>query len=405
MRIDSDNAHLLRVATVFSSWFDAPLQLVCDCESADDEARETALAELRVLAGGLGVPIEPVLCFESHSDSETGSSSQSVSSSDSEPGFAAGLAAYAHRHAPSIIVADPSAGGAELAATGDQPVFLTGDVERRRMPVGPLAVELTADSDHDGALALAAVLSMAIGEPLRLVVDGQDRAATERATEVEARLRQMGCDVGVDVPESGAGSRLVLVGRTRGATAIVVPAAGLDDDDLLATAMAAGVDVFTAPTADPEAGRASPFTIDLSRPIDRTPGGARLETLDRTECLARLSRHTMARIGYVDAGWPTVVPVNYRVDNGDIFIRSLSGAKLRAAERGDIVCLELDGYDEGLRTGWSVVAHGGLEVIGDPAVLEQAWANDPQPWVASDDWQWLRIVPISVTGREVSPSA
>lgn len=384
----ADRSHLLRTATVFSKWFEAPLQLVC--------SEQEGVADLQVLAAGLGVPIEPVLSLH-------------------DP-FGDGLTAHAHSTAPSIIVADLATTGPAVAAASTQPVFLTADTTRPRMAVGPLVLEMTGDPRDLDAVALSAVLASAIGESIRLIVDdthGNDTHETALAhvADAKARLREMGCEVGTDVLRPGdaqkAGDKapLVVVGRTRGATAIVIPAHRIDEPGLLAAAAEEGVGVFVAPGHDPEIGRAAPFAVDLSTALDHPPPGAKLGTLDREECLARLDRHTVARIAYVDEGWPMVVPVNYRLHRGDIVVRSLAGAKLRAAERGDMVCFELDGYDEALRTGWSVVAHGRLEVIGDPSVLRDAWASDPQPWVASERWQWLRMIPMSVSGREVWPSA
>lgn len=370
-----DQPHLLRSATVFSSWFDAPLQIVC--------ADADTLPRFQVLAGSLGVPIEPVLHFE-------------------EP-FAAGVAAHAHSHGPCIIVSEPSALGLALVAESTQAVFLTANSGRARMSVGPLALEVTGSASDVDAMALAAVLSPILHEPVRLVVR-PDADAQAKAAAGEARLRQLGCEVGIDQIAGTDLPPLVVAGRTRGATAIIVPSDRLGEPGLIEAAISQEVSIFVAPATDSAAGRTPPFTLDLTRPPDRTPPGARLDILSREESLARLDRHSVARIGYVEDGWPVILPVNYRLHNGDVFIRSLAGGKVRAAERGDVVCLELDGFDTALRTGWSVVAHGPLEVIGDPAVLNEAWANDPEPWIASEDWRWLRMVPISVTGREVWPT-
>ncbi len=375
-------SHQLRAATIFASWFDAPLQLVCD--------DEMGLTGHQALASSLGVAVEPVLCLDD--------------------AYGPGLVATANAAGPSLIVASSTAAGRRLAAESGQPVFLAPDRLGHRMPVGPLVVEVGPDTVDQSALALTAVLAEAIGESVRLVVDGANHgrngaAANDQAVAAEKRLRQMGCDVGVDVLDAEGLPSLVLAGRSRGATGAVIPSDRLNDDDLLEAAADAALGIFVAPSRDPKAGRPAPFDVDLSHPVDHAPAGARLQIMDRDECLARLKRHRVARIGYVEAGWPTVVPVNYRLHHGDIFIRSLAGAKLRVAERGDTVCLELDGYDEALRTGWSVIAHGNLEVIGDPAVLSEAWANDPEPWVASPDWRWLRLIPISITGREVWPTA
>lgn len=376
---ETDQTLVVRAATVFTVWFDAPLQVVCS---------EEDLARCQGLALSLGVPIEPVLVLED----PTGE----------------GLVAHADAKAPALIVTEPDQVGLALARSSNQPVFLAVDGDSRRMPVGPLVVEITDDEGDIDALATAAIVAPRVGEPIRLVIDAKIELALgqrqSRAEAAEAHLIAMGCDVGRDALLSPDIPPLVLAGRERNATAIVVPTSRLDESDLLQSAISQSVNLLVAPAAHPGTGKGSPFRLALTTPFEDVPGSARLGTLDRAECLAKLKDHTMARIGYIDGGWPIVVPVNYRIHDGDLFIRSLSGGKVRAAERQDTVCLELDQYDEDLQTGWSVVAHGQLEVIADPSVLVQAWSNDPQPAVAADRWQWLRMVPFSMSGREASPS-
>ncbi|MGH1491996.1 MAG: pyridoxamine 5'-phosphate oxidase family protein [Acidimicrobiales bacterium] len=388
---DADNqATLLRTGTLFSRWLNAPLQLVCS--NAED------LPGYQTLAWSLGVPIVPVLWLEDQLHGR--------------------LLAHAESFAPSLIIAEPSPEGLALASASSQPVLLIAEARSNLTPVGPFVVELTGDDSDLDALALAAVYSRSMDENVQLLVTKPTTTTPVSASYVEnaeRRLREMGCQVGVDSLVTGDLAPLVVSGKTRRATAIVIPQGRLSDVALIKTAIDEGVSLLVAPAPQKGATRSTPFETDLTAPAvrpqadqtqaDQTPAGAHLAILDHDECLSRLSRHSLARIGYVDAGWPVVVPVNYQLDDGDIYIRSLAGGKLEAAKRGDVVCLELDGYDERLRTGWSVLAHGSLELIEDPAVLRRAWANDPEPWVSADHWQWLRMVPLSLTGRDVAPSA
>lgn len=375
---DSAQHRILLPATVLATWFKAPIQLVCD-----DRDR---LPEYQTLAGSLGTALEPVLCL----------GEQPID----------GLVSHAHSTAPSIIVTEASLPGLRIAAKSTQPVLLAADHPANRLPAGPLVVEITGRESDLDALALAAAVGSSLEEPIRLVVgpgaDGWDASVEDATEDAQQRLIDMGCEVGIDRVDD-AGHPLVLIGRSRNATAVVVPQQRLEEAGLVEQALKLGVNVLVAPTQNAERGRAAPFGVDLRQPVASPPDGATLAVLDRETCQDLLESHSIARLGYVEAGWPTVVPINYRMNRGDLFIRTLAGGKLRAAERRDAACLELDGYDEKLRTGWSVVAHGRLEVIGDGATLRQAWDNDPQPWVASDGWQWLRFVPITISGREVLP--
>ncbi len=412
---DVDQERVLSPATVLASWFGASIQIVCgDPALVSDHQR---------LAAGLGVPVEPVVELDGLT--------------------VEGLAAHANANEQTLIIAEASEFGLELAAGSSRPVFLVpgrpanqsdsdglGSAERsmvRRLPLGPLAVQITGSDDDLDALALAAVVAPVLEESIRLVVDGDgsddacsdkvrsgevrsDHVCSHRAREqyaaaAEQRLVAMGLEVGIDALGTDERHPLVLLGRTRACTAVIIPRSRIDEPGLIEAARAGGVNVMVAATPDPDSGRPAPFALDLSRPIARPSEGAEVSELDRGECLSKLGRHTLARIGYVDDGWPTVVPVNYRYDGPDIFIRSLGGGKLRAAEREDVVCLELDGYDEQLRTGWSIIVHGKIEVIHDAATLRQAWDEDPTPWIASDRWHWLRLVPFSIAGRMVEPGA
>jgi hypothetical protein len=373
-----DEPRLILAAGVLASWFDAPIQIAC--------AEPDRFEHYQDLAGGLGLPVERVVCLD-------------------EP-FTDGLVTLAQASAPALVVADDGPLGRDLARAATQPVLIVAERAHRRLPLGPLVVEQRGGAGDLDTLAVAATFGRALDQPVRLIpVDDLAAEADDgpdRIREAEARLRQMGCDVGVDRIESRDEAAVIVAARSRGAVAILVGQDGLDRPEVVDLAIELGLNVLVAPAPPGAAERPAPFDVGLDRPLAPTaPVTSELENLDRSECLRRLESHTLARLGYVSAGLPTVVPVNYRFHDGDVLIRSLAGGKVQAAERNDAVCLELDGFDEGLRSGWSVVVHGRLEEIGDPAVLRRAWANDPQPWVSSQEWHWLRLVPFSMSGRRV----
>jgi uncharacterized protein len=74
----------------------------------------------------------------------------------------------------------------------------------------------------------------------------------------------------------------------------------------------------------------------------------RVETLTVAECSELLTRHHFGRFGFVDAVGvlPSIVPVNYLLDNDRIVIRTDAGSKLAAALRGAPVAFEVDGVDQ-----------------------------------------------------------
>ncbi|MEM7325069.1 MAG: pyridoxamine 5'-phosphate oxidase family protein [Actinomycetota bacterium] len=373
---EQNHSYALLVANVLSTWLDASLQVVV----GDDQD----LGAAQALAFGLGVPVEPAVAVADPLGDD--------------------LVRLAEECAPSLVVIASGPKSIDYARRATQPVLLVGDVSRHRAPTGPLLVEITGDPADDDAAALAAVYAAALDQTIRLmaVVDVEgDELPTDIVSALAAqlrRLREMGCDVGIDAFRPHNLVPLVLVGRSRQATAIVIPGSRLEEHDLIAAAADKGVNVLVAPS-NPSLDRpaAAATVVDHGRHLLRS----QLDEMTDQECLDHLRRHSVARLGYVEDGWPTVLPVNYRVAGEDVYIKTLEGGKLRAAERGDVVCLELDGVHEVLREGWSVVVHGTLEVIHDPSVLRDAWRNDPMPWVEAGNWRWLRLVPFQFGGRRL----
>ena len=118
-----------------------------------------------------------------------------------------------------------------------------------------------------------------------------------------------------------------------------------------------------------------------------------LRRLDRATCLELLATRRTGRLAYVArAGVPDIVPVNLAVDGGRLLVRSGPGPKLQAAERREVVAVEVDDIDEDTRTGWSVVVAGRARRLHTseaaqipPGVLPEAWARGPRSSVITID--------------------
>jgi len=83
-----------------------------------------------------------------------------------------------------------------------------------------------------------------------------------------------------------------------------------------------------------------------------------LEALSPAECLRLLGRGRIGRVGFVRDGQPHVLPVNYIAsDAGEVVFRTTDDSLLTAVAGGP-AAFEIDGYDEGAKTGWSVCVHG-----------------------------------------------
>jgi uncharacterized protein len=127
-----------------------------------------------------------------------------------------------------------------------------------------------------------------------------------------------------------------------------------------------------------------------------------LEVLPLAQCLALLRSRPLGRLAYLDAGAPTVVPVNHLVDGSTVVMRSLSGGKLDAAIIGHPVAFQLDDHDPSRGTGWSVLVRGRADLVEDEDTIARydseldSWAIT-EPHLAS----WIRIVPDEISGRRL----
>jgi nitroimidazol reductase NimA-like FMN-containing flavoprotein (pyridoxamine 5'-phosphate oxidase superfamily) len=130
-----------------------------------------------------------------------------------------------------------------------------------------------------------------------------------------------------------------------------------------------------------------------------------LEILSTDECQAHLRLAAVGRIGFVDAGSPVILPVNYTMDGPAIVFRTAAGSKLSVGMMQRPVCFEIDDWDTMGHTGWSVLAKG----IADEVLAEDEVARLEQlpvrPWSRPDlRDHWVRVMVEELTGRRVVPS-
>jgi len=366
----AEQRHTAWAAATLAWWFEAPLQLMTS-DRAEAEGFERTY-------GRLGVHERAMVCIEGENVAEQ-------------------INTNMVNDAPGVIVMPATREALELAVQLQQPTFLVPETKSHRLPTGPLVLGVHFDQSDSDTMATAAVWASHLESQIRLVVEspvGEDnrRVISESVT----RLESMGLRVAVD-EVADLDRDIVAIAETRRATALLIPASRSTTLREAVVRDDAAISVLACPTTEGSA--------DTSRVLTKATGEqstpATVEMIDRDECLKLLGQHRVGRLGYIDDGWPTVVPVNYSIDGDKIFIRSLPGHKLETANQRHVACIEVDQVDEWARTGWSVVVHGPLEVITDPDVLKTAWANDPDPWVKAPRWHWLKLAPLSITGRRL----
>jgi uncharacterized protein len=127
-----------------------------------------------------------------------------------------------------------------------------------------------------------------------------------------------------------------------------------------------------------------------------------MRVLPREECLRLLASHEFGRLA-VAANSPVIRPVNYLFDepSQSVVFRTANGSKLHALLVAGEAAFEIDGTDDGSRTGWSVIVTGKAEEITSPSELRRLDASDHEPWAPGRKPRWMRIRAFIVTGRRI----
>jgi nitroimidazol reductase NimA-like FMN-containing flavoprotein (pyridoxamine 5'-phosphate oxidase superfamily) len=141
----------------------------------------------------------------------------------------------------------------------------------------------------------------------------------------------------------------------------------------------------------------------------RRPGeGRRTESemleLSREQCLELLGSHRFGRLAVVMSnGAPVIRPVNYVFDRAtqSVVFRTGRGSKFHALLRATTAAFEIDGLDEGARTGWSVIIEGVTAEITRPHDLGRLERLGLQPWAPGSKPHWVRIRAWTVSGRRI----
>ena len=131
-----------------------------------------------------------------------------------------------------------------------------------------------------------------------------------------------------------------------------------------------------------------------------------LEVLDRAHCLELLHARSVGRIALTIDALPTVLPVNFKVVDDEIVLRTGPGGKLEAATNQAVVAFEVDDFDPMEHTGWSVVITGIARHVTDPAHLDRLGVHTIPRWAAGPDGD--NVVAIStdlISGRRISHRA
>ncbi|MGL4744659.1 MAG: pyridoxamine 5'-phosphate oxidase family protein [Dermatophilaceae bacterium] len=128
-----------------------------------------------------------------------------------------------------------------------------------------------------------------------------------------------------------------------------------------------------------------------------------LRVVDTGECYRLLRSVPLGRFAFDLHGELCVLPVVHVVDGITVCFRTAGDSKLTAAVNEDRVAFEADAYDSERWTGWSVLIQGTAEVVSEPSTMRQLAEVAPPWWLpgSAEETSWIRVRPLSVTGRIV----
>lgn len=126
------------------------------------------------------------------------------------------------------------------------------------------------------------------------------------------------------------------------------------------------------------------------------------EILDEHECAQLLASGAVGRVAVGGPDGTAVLPVTYRVLDGDVMFFTGDGVKLAAAIAGQFVSFEVDEIDVANETGWSVLVSGRLCEISEPEAIARAQAEGVRPWAGRQRTHLVRLHPDLVSGRRLS---
>jgi uncharacterized protein len=122
-----------------------------------------------------------------------------------------------------------------------------------------------------------------------------------------------------------------------------------------------------------------------------------ISILSETECWNLLSSVALGRLVTSVDGQPEIFPVNFVVQHKTVLFRTAEGTKLVSTAINDRVLFEAD--EHGVTEGWSVIVKGAAKILRTNEEIDEAERGQLLPWTATVKQHFVRVRPLSVTGR------
>ncbi|MGX9791172.1 pyridoxamine 5'-phosphate oxidase family protein [Mycobacterium sp. MMS18-G62] len=122
-----------------------------------------------------------------------------------------------------------------------------------------------------------------------------------------------------------------------------------------------------------------------------------ISILPESECWTLLSSVALGRLVTSVDGEPEIFPVNFVVQHRTVLFRTAEGTKLVSAAINNRVLFEADEHN--VANGWSVIVKGTAHTLRTDEEIAEAERGQLLPWTATVKQHFVRIRPLSVTGR------
>ncbi|ORB11272.1 pyridoxamine 5'-phosphate oxidase family protein [Mycobacterium noviomagense] len=125
--------------------------------------------------------------------------------------------------------------------------------------------------------------------------------------------------------------------------------------------------------------------------------GGPVTILSVSQCWNLLGSVALGRLVTSVEGQPEIFPVNFAVQRHTVLFRTAEGTKLVSTAINNRVLFEAD--DHNVAEGWSVIVKGTARMLRTSEEIEEAERAQLLPWTATLKQHYVRVLPISVTGR------
>jgi nitroimidazol reductase NimA-like FMN-containing flavoprotein (pyridoxamine 5'-phosphate oxidase superfamily) len=128
-----------------------------------------------------------------------------------------------------------------------------------------------------------------------------------------------------------------------------------------------------------------------------TPAVEPITILSESESWNLLASVSLGRLVTSVDGHPEIFPVNFVVQNRTVLFRTADGTKFVSAAINNSVVFEADEHN--VAEGWSVIVKGTARMLRTDEEIEKAERAQLLPWTATAKPHYVRVMPLSVTGR------